>query len=144
MYILMLPFFFVYGKKATKPRVRIIVQHNDTILFVRNWLGLQRWSLPGGGVNPGEAIEAAAIRELLEEVGIHTEDTLVSAGVSWSHEKLAPYKIHLFVLNLPSKPTVRIDGVEIFDFQWITMDDLDSTINPRLQNIVMRALEDGA
>jgi ADP-ribose pyrophosphatase YjhB (NUDIX family) len=31
------------------------------------------WSLPGGLVEPGERLEAAALRELMEEVGVSAE-----------------------------------------------------------------------
>lgn len=44
----------------------------DEVLFVRQWrFGLGSWTLeiPGGLVDPGEAPEHAAARELLEETG---------------------------------------------------------------------------
>ncbi|MFE0642626.1 NUDIX hydrolase [Streptomyces sp. NPDC058877] len=43
----------------------VVVDPHDRVL-----LGLDRsgvWELPGGGVEPGESIEAAAVRELAEE-----------------------------------------------------------------------------
>jgi ADP-ribose pyrophosphatase YjhB (NUDIX family) len=32
-----------------------------------------RWGLPGGGVEPGESVSAAVVREVFEETGLHVE-----------------------------------------------------------------------
>jgi len=51
-------------------RVRVIVLRGDRVLMVqhRDTNGLF-WILPGGGVKPGESLEAAAVREVREEAG---------------------------------------------------------------------------
>ena len=56
---------------ARAPRTRVMVVLNGTeLLMVKNWMGSQQWTLPGGGVKRGEAPDAAAVRELNEETGL--------------------------------------------------------------------------
>jgi ADP-ribose pyrophosphatase YjhB (NUDIX family) len=48
---------------------RAIIHQNGKYFLVRN-KGMQHWCLPGGGVEPNEAIEQALERELIEELGV--------------------------------------------------------------------------
>ena len=48
----------------------IVCRMDGAILLVRHSYGSGHWSLPGGGLSPGEDPEACARRELREEVGI--------------------------------------------------------------------------
>ena len=49
-------------------RAQCLVVRNDRILMVKHRQdGEEWWCLPGGGIEPGEAPDAAAIRELTEE-----------------------------------------------------------------------------
>ena len=53
--------------------VDAVVEHEGQILLIEYsdpQLG-QHWSLPGGGVEPGESIHQALQREVLEETGAH-------------------------------------------------------------------------
>lgn len=55
------------------PRVRVagICIENGRVLAVSHYKnGQEYWLLPGGGVNYGESMEEALIREFVEEVGI--------------------------------------------------------------------------
>lgn len=50
--------------------VRCVVEFEGRVLLIRNSYGPMDWDLPGGGVKRGERPEAAARREVWEEVGL--------------------------------------------------------------------------
>ena len=50
--------------------VRCLVEHEGRVLLIRNPYGPMKWDVPGGGVRRGELPEAAARREVWEEVGV--------------------------------------------------------------------------
>ena len=55
------------------PRIRLtgILVEDGKVLLVKEVLRERsRWNLPGGGLEPGETIEAGLIRELREETGL--------------------------------------------------------------------------
>ncbi|MBV9026703.1 MAG: NUDIX domain-containing protein [Streptomycetaceae bacterium] len=61
--------------EPTVPTIRnaakAVVLHDGRILLQRaHWSGQDCYFLPGGGQNPGEAFDAAARREVLEEAGL--------------------------------------------------------------------------
>lgn len=65
---LILPFWFFSSSRRV--RVLVVDKQARKILLVRNWLGNQRWTLPGGGVKGSETLAEAAAREVLEETGL--------------------------------------------------------------------------
>ncbi len=63
----------IYGVVTTAPAVGVLPFADDGhVVLVRQWryvAGRATWEMPTGGVHPGEALEAAAQRELGEETG---------------------------------------------------------------------------
>ncbi|MGH3383476.1 MAG: NUDIX domain-containing protein [Nocardioidaceae bacterium] len=54
------------------PSASVLVVEADQVLLIHK-VDNNRWALPGGGVDVGEAAEAAAVRETLEETGLKIE-----------------------------------------------------------------------
>ena len=55
-------------------RAALAVVENDHILLVPHFqtgAGAVQWTIPGGKVDFGECLQAAAVREFLEETGLH-------------------------------------------------------------------------
>jgi 8-oxo-dGTP diphosphatase len=71
------------------------------------------WNFPGGSVRHNETPEAAARREMAEEIGLTTTAPLHPAGVvpgQWDGRRDC---VHFFELRLDRLPTLRLDNREI-------------------------------
>jgi 8-oxo-dGTP diphosphatase len=98
----------------TRPRhegVVVAVYVGPALLLVRSSYR-SGWHLPGGGVRRGEAPEAAARRELAEEIGL-SAPALVPAGAAsglWDGRRDT---VHFFELRLVELPKLRLDNREV-------------------------------
>ena len=70
------------------------------------------WNFPGGSVHPGETPDAAAQREMEEEIGLPSCPLIPAGTVSgiWDGRR---DQVHFFELHLDRLPELRLDNREI-------------------------------
>lgn len=76
------------GKKhfpRTDPAIITLITYQDQALLVRqpNWQPKTRFSLVAGFVEPGESLEEAVQREVMEEVGLEVRHTAYQSSQPW-------------------------------------------------------------
>ena len=117
-YIISLVFMIV----PQKDRVRVIVYRDDgRILLVRSRFSRQEWALPGGGVKYNESYEQAAVREVLEEIGLKIHN-LRYLGKANSHESYAKFSVRVFAAHAYNYGIKC--NFEIMEARWLDMDYL--------------------
>jgi 8-oxo-dGTP pyrophosphatase MutT (NUDIX family) len=93
----------------------IITNLGGDVLLLKHTYGPKVWGLPGGGLRPGEDPEAAARREVLEELGI----TLTRIDPIGTLEEVlsgSPHTAHLFAATCDQHP--RPDRREILEARY--------------------------
>jgi 8-oxo-dGTP pyrophosphatase MutT (NUDIX family) len=83
------------------------------------------WQLPGGGVDSGETIELAAIRELAEEAGFVPTEPLRLFAIYKNAKASKRDHVALYVCRQGQAVSgFRIDGREIIDCRFFAPDQL--------------------
>jgi 8-oxo-dGTP diphosphatase len=106
-------------------RACVAVIRDDAILMVEqlNEAGLVVWTLPGGGVEPGETAALAAVRELAEETGL--EGTVVRQLV------VEPDAIFLVQVDDAAEAIVGVE-TELFSVAWRPLSEVKNDVQVRL------------
>jgi NAD+ diphosphatase len=109
----------------TDPVVIMLVHDGDRAMLGRQptWPA-GRYSALAGFVEPGESLEEAVQREVLEEAGVHVRDVLYRSSQPW------PFPMSLmlgFHATYASGEPMAGDG-ELDDVRWFTREELLSTV----------------
>jgi 8-oxo-dGTP diphosphatase len=85
------------------------------------------WHLPGGNVRRGETPEAAARRELAEEIGF-TASVLLPAGITDGFWDGRRDRVHFFELRLAEPPELQLDNREVIAARLTSPTELQSIV----------------
>src|SRR3989344_8662305 len=109
--------------------VRIILVQERRVVLVSHWYAPWAWTLPGGGVERGEAPEAAAIREAREETGFEIKSIAGEIGTyrgsMGKRGKVKVFYTGAFEGSLALRPTF-----EIMARSWFDIDLLPEELSP--------------
>ena len=103
----------------TDPAIIVIVTWRDACLLGRqpSWPA-DRWSTLAGFVEPGETLEDAVRREVLEEAGVQVVDCDYHSSQPWPF----PASLMLGFTARADDPAIRV-GAELADARWFEVDE---------------------
>lgn len=108
----------------------VVVQDEAGRVLLMCRSGEATWGLPGGGVEPGETWEQAALRECREETGweiaLHGLLGIYSDPATQIHRYPSGKRVHFVGAVFLGSPLRRVDEPddEATQLGWFTLDDL--------------------
>ncbi|MFZ5709943.1 MAG: NAD(+) diphosphatase [Pseudomonadota bacterium] len=107
----------------TDPVVIMLVTHGNRVLLGRSpgWPG-GMYSLLAGFMEPGETIEAAVRREVLEEAGIRVGAVSYLASQPWPY----PSSLMIGCRGMALSDRITPDPTEIEDARWVTREEMSA------------------
>ncbi len=125
-----------------RPVVMCLIQATDAdkFLFVCPTAKPQAWMLPQEGIEPGESVEAAAIRGLEAELG-QAEEKVHYRRSTWLGRKIIPeqkgerdiqYSLlgmrgksyYGALIKMPTANLVVLNQAELCNHEWLTLDQI--------------------
>jgi mutator protein MutT len=97
-----------------------VIERGDTRLLCQRSDGRRHggcWEFPGGKLEPGESHADAALRELMEELGVRAVE--VGAVLHSVHDEGSPYIIDFVAVRIDGEP----EPLEHAALRWTTLEE---------------------
>jgi putative (di)nucleoside polyphosphate hydrolase len=149
-------------KAAYRPCVGVMLVNAEGKAFVGRRIDNKEgdwWQMPQGGVDPGEDLQDAALRELAEETGVRTEqvsligkleDTIrydlpeELVGKLWGGKYVGQEQTWFLARFSGSDDNVNLkahDPPEFCDYRWVDPEELPDLIVPFKKRVYRAVLE---
>jgi NAD+ diphosphatase len=107
------------------PVTIMLVEHDGNLLLGRQpRFPAGNYSALAGFVEPGETIEEAVAREVLEEAGVRVRDVRYVASQPWPF----PSSLMIGCHALTDEPALTIDRTELEDARWFTRAEVEDAV----------------
>lgn len=104
--------------KKTKKSVAVAIWHGSELLILFRKNKWDKWILPSGGVNDGEDIVSAAMREIEEEAAIDCYDISIDDLYHKTFKTEWTDSYQVFEYECHYKPNVLIDLKKFSGYLW--------------------------
>jgi 8-oxo-dGTP diphosphatase len=134
------------------PRVAAgaVVLHEDKVLLVLRGQPPSEgvWAIPGGSVELGETLQAAAEREVLEETGLHVRaGEIIYTFEAIQRDEAGRVKFHYVIIDLlaepldPAQPCCPADDVRAAGwFTWPEVADRGLPVSEATRQLLKRLM----
>lgn len=112
----------------------VITDSEGRVLLLKRTYGDLNWGLPGGGVDPGETIHQAILRECREEIGLEVQEPVLTGF--YYHSRINA-QVGIFRCSIPEEGVIRLSA-EHSDYRWVPIPELSEVQRVR----VLDALND--
>jgi NAD+ diphosphatase len=103
-----------------------VIDSTDRLLLARQTIWAENhYSVVAGFVEPGEVLEAAVVREVLEETGVHITEPRILGNQPWPF----PASMMLAFTARAITTDITVDGVEIAHARFFSRDELAAACN---------------
>lgn len=103
------------------PAIIVAIRKGDELLMAKHsYHKTHRYALVAGFVEPGESIEDAVHREVLEEIGIKIKNLKYQRSQSWPF----PNSLMLAFTAEYESGEIKVDGDEILKAKWFKKDEI--------------------
>jgi 8-oxo-dGTP diphosphatase len=123
----------------------VVVQNGRVLLVKRRYAPLAgEWSLPGGGVEVGETLDACVVRELREETGLDVEvGPVIEVFDRITHDADGRVQYHYVLVDYLCWPIggELVAASDVADAAWVDPPDITSfKITAKATAVIERAL----